>query len=99
MIPVADAVRRIVAAFSAVAAETVALAEAPGRVLAEDVRARMTQPPAPMSSMDGYAVRAAETPGTLTVIGTAPAGHPYAGKVGPGETVRIFTGGVVPATA
>jgi len=46
--------------------------------------------------MDGYAVRAADVPATLRMIGASPAGHPFAGKVGPGETVRIFTGGVVP---
>ena len=99
MIPVSEAIQRITAAFAPVGAESIALGNAASRVLAETVRARMDQPPAPMSAMDGYAVRAADAatvPTTLKVVGTAPAGHPFAGKVGPGETVRIFTGGVVP---
>lgn len=101
-IPVAEAVARIVSAFKPVEAETVEIAAAARRVLAEDAHARMDQPPAPMSAMDGYAVRAADAanvPVTLKVIGTSPAGHPFSGKVGPGETVRIFTGGVVPEGA
>jgi molybdopterin molybdotransferase len=99
VIPVEDAVRRIVSAFAPAPAETVAIAATAGRVLAEDARARMTQPPDPVSSMDGYAVRCVDVPGTLRMIGTSPAGHPFAGKIGAGETVRIFTGGVVPQGA
>jgi molybdopterin molybdotransferase len=102
MIPVADAVRRVLAALAPVESETVAIAHAAGRVLAEDVRARMTQPPAPMSSMDGYAVRAADVAAPrarLRVVGEAPAGRPHGGVVAAGETVRIFTGGVVPEGA
>jgi molybdopterin molybdotransferase len=70
-------------------------------VLAEDAVARMDQPPAPMSAMDGYAVRIADArPGAeLAVIGQAPAGHPFQGRVGAGQAVRIFTGGVVPEGA
>ena len=65
---------------------------------ARDVRARLMQPPADVSAMDGYAVRAADgvLGARLRVIGAAPAGHPFAGTVGPGQAVRIFTGGVVP---
>jgi molybdopterin molybdotransferase len=102
MIPVAEAVARIAAAFSVVDAETIAIGDAAGRVLAEDAVARMTQPPEPVSSMDGYALRAADAPApgtTLRVIGAAPAGHPFGGRVGQGEAVRIFTGGVVPQGA
>lgn len=102
MIPVAEAVTRIVSAFKPVGAETVEIGKAAHRVLAEDTHARMDQPPAPMSAMDGYAVYAADAakmPATLKVIGTAPAGHPFPGKVGAGEAVRIFTGGVVPEGA
>jgi molybdopterin molybdotransferase len=99
VIPVAEATARIVAAFRPTQAERVAVADAAGRVLAEDARAQITQPPTPVSSMDGYAVRSADVPGTLTVIGSAPAGHPFAGRIGAGEAVRIFTGGVVPEGA
>jgi molybdopterin molybdotransferase len=89
----------VLAAFQPVGTESVAIGAAAGRVPAEDVRARMTQPPAPMSSMDGYAVRCSDVPGTLRIVGSAPAGHPYADALKPGETVRIFTGGVVPEGA
>ena len=102
MISVADATARVVAAFKPVESETVAIDRAAGRVLARDAHAQMTQPPAPVSSMDGYAVRAADTarvPAQLRVIGESPAGHPYRGALKPGEAVRIFTGGVVPEGA
>jgi len=102
MIPVEDAVQRIVAAFTPVGAETVAIGAAAGRVLAQDAVARMNQPPDPVSSMDGYAVRAADAaaPGAaLRVVGAAPAGHPYGKMLNAGESVRIFTGGVVPQGA
>ena len=99
MISVAEARARIVSALDPVPSETVALAVAAGRVLAEDVRARLTQPPVAVSAMDGFAVRAQDVtaaPATLTVIGEAPAGAAFAGSVGPGDAVRIFTGGPVP---
>jgi molybdopterin molybdotransferase len=99
MISVDDALQRITAAMSEMPVEQVALAEALGRVLAEDVAARRTQPPQAVSAMDGYAVRAAdvqELPATLDVIGAAPAGDAFDGTLGPGQAVRIFTGGPVP---
>ncbi len=99
MISVADARARIQSAFKTVASETVPIGSADGRVLAQDVKAAASQPPEPVSSMDGYALRASDatTPGArLKQIGSAPAGHPFRGRVGQGETVRIFTGGVVP---
>ena len=102
MISVAEARSRITEGLSPVAAETVGLAEAHGRVLAQDVQARVTQPPVAVSAMDGYAVRAADVaaaPVTLTQIGEAPAGGAYAGTVGSGQTVRIFTGAPVPEGA
>lgn len=101
MIPVSEARDRILAALSPTPAETVPLAVAAGRVLARPVRARLTQPPAAVSAMDGYAVRAMDaTDGAiLAVVGSAPAGHPYAGVVGPGQAVRIFTGGFIPTGA
>jgi molybdopterin molybdotransferase len=101
VLPVAEARTRILAALAPTGAETVALPDAAGRVLAQPVVARLTQPPADVSAMDGYAVRAADaTAGaTLRQIGSAPAGHPFAGTVAPGECVRIFTGSFVPAGA
>jgi molybdopterin molybdotransferase len=99
MIAVEEAVSRVAGAFEPTGTEIVALGAAAGRVLAEDVRAGTTQPPSAMSSMDGYAVRAADVASAgaaLTVIGAAPAGHPFSGRVGCGQAVRIFTGGVVP---
>jgi molybdopterin molybdotransferase len=102
MIPVAEAQTRILAGLRTIGAETVGLSDADGRTLAENLRARLTQPPAPVSAMDGYAVRAADIatlPAELKRIGQAPAGHPFDGKVGPGECVRIFTGGEVPEGA
>ncbi len=101
MISVAEARGRIVAALRPTAPEMVALAEAWGRVAAADHAARLTQPPADVSAMDGFCLRAADgVPGArLRIVGSAPAGHPWAGTVGPGEAVRIFTGSVVPAGA
>jgi molybdopterin molybdotransferase len=102
MISVEEATARILAAFAPLPAETVSIADAHGRVLADDIVARTTQPPADVSAMDGYAVRAADiaaVPVTLTQIGKAPAGGAFDGTVGPGQCVRIFTGGPVPRGA
>ena len=75
------------------------LTDALGQILAEDIHAKLTLPPHDVSAMDGYAVRAddvANCPVTLTRIGEAAAGHPWAGRVKAGQAVRIFTGGYVP---
>lgn len=99
LMPVAEALQRVLADAQALPAEDVPLHEALGRVLARDVTALRTQPPAALSAMDGYAVRAddvAQGPATLTLIGEVAAGHPFDGTVGPGQTARIFTGGVMP---
>src|SRR5262249_37005294 len=76
--------------------------DASGRVLAEDLKALRTQPPASVSAMDGYAVRAvdiANAPAQLKVIGEVAAGRPFERAIGHGEAARIFTGGVVPSGA
>ncbi|HEX3576870.1 MAG TPA: gephyrin-like molybdotransferase Glp [Rhodopila sp.] len=101
MISVEEARGRILDALRPTPAEIVALAEAWNRVTAEAVSARLTQPPADVSAMDGYALRAEDggLGARLTVIGAAPAGHPFEGRVGAGEAVRLFTGSVVPAGA
>ena len=99
---VEEARRRICAAFRPLPAEQVSLAEALGRVLAEPVTARVDQPPVAVSAMDGYAVRAADVaalPARLTVIGVSAAGAGFAGTLGAGEAVRIFTGAPIPEGA
>ena len=99
LLPVADALARILAAVPLMPGEEAPVSGALGRVTAEPVRARRTQPPVAMSAMDGYAVRAEDVgsvPATLTRVGDAPAGGAYKGTVTAGEAVRIFTGGPVP---
>jgi molybdopterin molybdotransferase len=101
MISVEEARARILADLRPLPAETVALAEAWGRVSAAPLLARLSQPPADVSAMDGYALRAAD--GTLRavleVVGESPAGHPFAGALRPGQAVRLFTGSLVPEGA
>jgi molybdopterin molybdotransferase len=102
MLSVEDALARITAAFRPQPAEWVHLAAGHGRVLAQDLVAPRDQPPAAVSAMDGYAVRAADLAGggaELRLIGSAPAGAQFEGVVGAGETVHIFTGGLLPAGA
>ena len=102
MISVDEARARILAALKPVGVERVALGQALGRTLAEDVVARITSPPVDVSAMDGYAVRAADVgqvPVTLRRVGEAPAGGAFQGAVGAGQAVRIFTGGPVPRGA
>ncbi|HWK93802.1 MAG TPA: gephyrin-like molybdotransferase Glp [Pseudolabrys sp.] len=99
LMPVAEALARVLADTAPLGTEDVALGDAAGRVLAVDLTALRTQPPADVSAMDGYAVRAddiAGAPATLTVIGEVAAGHPFAGRVEQGQAARIFTGGVLP---
>jgi molybdopterin molybdotransferase len=98
MLSVEEARARIVGPLRAVAAEVVALPDAWGRVTAAPVVARRDQPPADVSAMDGYALRATDA-GARRVVGNAPAGHPFAGAVGPGQAVRLFTGSFVPEGA
>jgi molybdopterin molybdotransferase len=76
--------------------EAVPIAEAFGRVLGEDARASVDLPPFPSSAMDGFAVRAADTPGRLPVVARVAAGAPAARALRPGEAMAIATGGVVP---
>ncbi len=98
MLSVDEARTRILAALRPLPAEIVALPQAWGRVAAAPLHARLHNPPADLSAMDGYAVRAADAVGgaRLLVRGEAPAGHPFDGAVGPGECVRLFTGSVMP---
>src|SRR5499433_595384 len=100
--PVAEALARVLEHAGPVAAESVPLAEAHRRVLAVDLKALRTQPPADVSAMDGYAARAADVataPARLRLIGEVAAGHPFCGTIGAGDAARIFTGGVLPPGA
>jgi molybdopterin molybdotransferase len=103
LLPVADALERLLRAARPVRrTEKVPLHQAEGRVLAEDIAARLTQPPFDNSAMDGYALRHADITAlgsVLKVVGTSAAGHAFEGVAGPGEAVRIFTGAPLPAFA
>ena len=98
MISVAEALAHVTSSLRPLAVEQVALSDALGRVLAEDVASRLTQPPVDVSAMDGYAVRAADVasvPVTLKVIGESAAGGAFDGVLGAGQAVRTFTGAMV----
>jgi len=102
LLPVEDALERMLEALQPTGAERVGLDEALGRTLAGPIAARRDQPPFPASAMDGYAVRAADTtavPGELSVIGQSRAGEAYSGRIKRGEAVRTFTGAPVPRGA
>ena len=102
MISVEEALMRLLEPLRPLAAEQVALTDAFGRVLAEPVISRRTQPPAALSAMDGYAVRAADVgsvPARLRVMGSVPAGKSYDHPLTAGQAVRIFTGAPLPAGA
>jgi molybdopterin molybdotransferase len=99
LMPVAEALSRVLADADPLPAQSVPLAQALGRVLSADVAALRTQPPADISAMDGYAVRSddvVKAPARLKLIGEVAAGHPFQGAVGAGQAARIFTGGVLP---
>ena len=103
MLSVEEALAQILANMGPLPAETVALHEAQGRVLAADLVAPFALPPFANSSMDGYAVRShdlagvnSQSPVALRLVGTVPAGGTYAGTVMAGTTVRIFTGAPMP---
>jgi molybdopterin molybdotransferase len=96
LLSVDEARARMLAEIAALPSQDVALADSLGRVLAEEVRAVRDQPPFPASAMDGWAVRAADCPGSLAIVGESAAGHGYEGKLGAGQAVRIFTGAAIP---
>jgi len=96
LLAVEDARARMLAEIAPLPAEAVPLSAAIGRTLGEDVTAVRDQPPFRASAMDGWAVRVAETPGELAIVGESAAGHGYQGVVAAGQAVRIFTGAAVP---
>lgn len=99
LIPVRDAVSRIIDAMPVMTGERVDLYQANGRILAEDMHALLTNPPADQSAMDGFAVShqdLAETPVTLSLIGESAAGHPWPHALASGTAIRISTGANLP---
>ncbi|CAM5765741.1 molybdopterin molybdenumtransferase MoeA [Labrys miyagiensis] len=98
LLPVADALAKVVADVAALPSEEVPIQAARGRVLSSTITALRTQPGFNASAMDGYAVRAGDAldGAALDLIGESAAGHGYAGHVGEGQAVRIFTGAPVP---
>src|SRR5580692_10002747 len=102
MISVEEALKQLLAPLSALPPEQVSVSDAMGRVLAEDIAARRTQPPFAVSAMDGYAVRAADVesvPVNLRIIAEIPAGAGFSGLLDKGEAARIFTGAPLPEGA
>jgi len=100
VISVEEALSRLLAPLEKLPLEQVSIADAIGRVLAEDLAARRTQPPFAVSAMDGYAVRAedlATVPVELRIVAEVPAGAGFGGHIGAGEAARIFTGAPMPA--
>jgi molybdenum cofactor synthesis domain-containing protein len=102
MIPISQAVKIVIEHVPQLPNESVALSEAQGRVLAEDVTADSDLPPFDRAQMDGYAVRAADvatTPARLRIVGESAAGAGWHHEMKTGEAVRIMTGAPVPAGA
>lgn len=114
LLQVSDAQEKLLKGVACLNTEFVPLSEAHLRTAGQNIAAAITQPPFPASAMDGYAVRCddflapdssahemvpSSSAVTLDVIGNSSAGHPFAGTVGLGEAVRIFTGGAVPQGA
>ena len=102
MIPVAEAIQIVIAQTPTLPPETVSLADACGRILAEDVIADSDLPPFDRSQMDGYAVRTADTekaPVSLKIVGESAAGNGWHQEMKAGEAVRIMTGAPLPAGA
>jgi molybdopterin molybdotransferase len=98
LMPVAEAYAVVLKDAAALPEEMVALTDAHHRTLSRDIAALRTQPPADMSAMDGYAVRAADAAAgaRLKVIGEVAAGRPFNETIGAGQAARIFTGGLIP---
>ena len=96
LLSIDDALARVLARARPLDAERVPVAAAAGRVLAEDVAARVDLPPFASSAMDGFAVRAADLPGRLPIVFRIAAGLPADRPLAPGEAMEISTGGAVP---
>ncbi|MEP6908867.1 MAG: gephyrin-like molybdotransferase Glp [Actinomycetota bacterium] len=99
LVSISDAQRLVLDHVDRLPVETVSVDEAGGRVLADAGRAAVDLPPFDSSAMDGFALRCADSPGTLPVVFRIAAGSPASRPVEPGEAMGIATGGVVPAGA
>jgi molybdopterin molybdotransferase len=99
LLSIDDAIRAVLERVQPLPAERVPIEAAAGRVLAEPARAAIDLPPFPSSAMDGFALRAADTPGTLPVAAAVAAGRPAERPLGAGEAMAIATGGTVPEGA
>jgi molybdopterin molybdotransferase len=99
LVPLQQALSQVLKGAKPLDAEDIPLSNAQGRILAAGLKAQRAQPPFAASAMDGYAVRADDVqsvPVDLNVVGEAPAGHGYMGRVRKGQAVRIFTGAPLP---
>jgi len=96
LLSIAEAQQLVLERAEPLPAENVALEGAARRVLAEPARAEIDLPPFPSSAMDGYAVRADETPGRLRIEARIAAGNPATAALESGQAMGIATGGVVP---
>ena len=99
LIPVAQARENVLAVISPLDPEPVAIDDALGRVLAEDVRAAEDVPPFPCSAMDGYAILAGDAGRRLMIVGESRAGTPAGQTLGEGEAIRVSTGAAIPTGA
>src|SRR5712691_3886170 len=99
LLTIEEALEEILSRVRPLPAEAVLLAPAAGRGLAEDARAAVDLPPFASSAMDGFAVRAVDTPGTLPVVARIAAGRPATRALEAGEAMAIATGGAVPPGA
>lgn len=99
LLPFSAALDQLLAGVAALPAEPVPVDRCAGRVLAEPLIARLTQPPFAAAAMDGYAIRWEDLRSPWRVVGESAAGHGWPGTLGAGQAVRIFTGAPVPAGA
>jgi molybdopterin molybdotransferase len=99
LLPVADALARILAKCKPLPVETIPLTDCYSRVLARDIKAKRDQPPFDASAMDGYALRHQDQHLVLKLVGVSAAGHSYGKILKSGETVRILTGAPCPRGA
>ncbi|MEW6350382.1 MAG: gephyrin-like molybdotransferase Glp [Thermodesulfobacteriota bacterium] len=106
MLQIGEAQKNVMEEIPVLGKERIHILEALGRVLAQDVQAKRDVPAGNNSAMDGYCLRHEDTAGAseenplkLTVIGDSPAGRPFPGELGPGQAVRIMTGGLIPPGA